>query len=341
MEPTSNFTYSKKLAFAIKQQSNLKVVSILQSSESLKRMVDQNITVPRQNTHLTNPIKPQNDLKVVSILQSSESLKRMVDQHICFTVIPALSHLKCVQSDENLHSYENSFKMLLERKMPARSAAESAQMFRAYIPRLTSEIATRVFAILDRKLISADKYCDYFQKKFVFVYNALIVKDGCDLFPEEIKSIQLEAVSVAKTRLLKQWKAHKAIEEYVSGFLNPYKKGLIPQDDKEVLRRPPLIVGLEKFMQPLPYNLKYTETLARHHYLFECAEYILDQFEKETGLLPSFVKSKESEQYRIIFDRCIEAVLDAIKIDFSDMPMTKVEVVSYLDRFMKISDRMG
>ena len=131
-----------------------------------------------------------------------------------------------------------------------------------------------------------------------------------------------------------------AIENYVTKFLFPYKTGLITANDKKAANRPKLILGLEQFLltkcNPLPFNATYIEVAALDHYMFECAQYILDQFESQTRKKPSYKEFCRDSRCRLIFRGCLEAVLDAIDIDFPDNKLSSQTVSSKLMQKMPL-----
>lgn len=290
--------------------------------------------------------KPPTDLKVVAILKSPKSLKEIVDEHIVCTIVPILATLKSVQPTEGFASYKCTFKMLLDRKIPGRTLEETNELYEEYIPRLTSEIAKKILDIMDKNLVSAGFYCGCFQEKFKFVYCAFlrIDNEGCELPLDEGNSIHRKVMFEAEESLLHRWRVHRAIEEYVTDFLFPFKNGRIAFDDQTALNRSKLVLGLEKHLitkfNQMPYNQQYVETLAYHHYLFECSQYILDQFEIETGVMPSFDECKKDIRYRIIFKGCLEAILDSTEIDFPAINISSKKISDYLYGLMGRSARM-
>jgi hypothetical protein len=295
----------------------------------------------------THTRKSPTDLKVVAILKRPQSLKEVVDEHIVSVIVPTLAALKSVQPSEGI-PYRNTFKMFLDGKIPGRTLEETNVLYKEYIPRLTSEIAKKILDIMDKNFVSAGFYCGCFQEKFKFVYCAFLRIDnaGCELPLEEGNAIHRQVVFEAEERLLHRWEVHRTIEAYVAEFLFPFKNGRIAFDDQTALNRSKLVLGLEKHLitkfNRMPYSQQYVEALAYHHYLFECSQYILDQFEKETGVMPLYDECRKDYRYRLIFRGCLEAVLAATAIDFPDIPISSQKVSDYLYGFIgKIGNAYG
>lgn len=293
-----------------------------------------------------NPLYPKNlpktdtdfqlEVKPISYFMRHFPLLNTVNTHIVFNVVPALWNFKRGRPEKELHSYKCTFKMLLDRKIPERTDEESGVLYLEYLPRLACEITKRVLDILDRRLVPSDRYFEDFKFKFVSIYNAFIELDceGCKLPEEKVKSIQGSAALEGARYMYRRWNVHKAIEDYVTEFLRPYKSGLITKEDKEALNRPKLILGLEKFLLrklgQVPYKADYIELLALDRYMFECAGYILDQFESQTGKRPSAKEFPLDSRCRLIFRGCLEAVHDAIEIDFPDITLSNQALRSKL-----------
>jgi len=253
---------------------------------------------------------------------------RTVNTHLIFNVAPTLKAFEAVLPNEVLPSYNCTFKMLLDKKFPERSKEESNGLYTQYLPSLAQEVATRVLDILDNELVPSGKYCQTFQCKYLSIYNAFVDVDcaGCELTAEEAKSLNVKAALEIKGRVLQRQGIHAAIENYVTKFLFPYKAGLISAYDKKAANRPKLILGLEQFLtskcNPLPFKAAYIERAALNHYMVECAQYILNQFENQTGERPASEEFSRDPRYRIIFRCCLEAVHDAIEIDFPDITLS-------------------
>ncbi len=261
-----------------------------------------------------------------------------------FYVVPALLALKSSGTKEVLSTYKHSFKMLLDKKFPNRSDEESCELYREYLPRLSDEIAKRVLNILDQKFVPSCRYINVFQSKYVHVHDEFFKKDGvgCKLSKEEWGSISKKSAVDAYGLMKHRFCVQKAIEDHVSLFLSPYRNGLIaPNED---VPRQMLIVRLEQVLhvmfKQIPFKTNYIELKAMRHYFFESSQYILDQYEEQIGVIPSFEESKKDEKCRIIFRACVEAVLDAIEIDFPNIPFNTGQVILQLDELMKRNERM-